>query len=125
MAVTISTASAMVGRTLAMIVFPAVSAAFIPLVVLRAKMPVVMPPLFLVVFVIIVPVIMDSLCRVFAKSVGDVAVVNGYPWSIVIMGGIPSVTPEEIVAAAEVIEVVGHSERNIETELGRSDKFRR
>jgi len=68
---------------------------------------------------------MNSVDGVFAQSVGDFAVVGGDPWSVVIGRRIPSVAPEEIVAAADIEEVVGHSHRNVKSELRRRYKFRR
>jgi hypothetical protein len=119
LAMGVSTASAMVDRALAMIVIPSV-----PIMVLRAEMPIITSIMFLVMAVIIVPVIMDFLSRIFAESVRDVAVVDRYPWSVVIGRGIPDVSAVEIVAAADIKEIVWHSHCNIETELWWSDKFR-
>jgi hypothetical protein len=127
-----STASAMIVTASAMIVtasaviVTASAAVFPPRIsVPRSEMTDLVPAIIPVIPVIIVPVMMNPVKRVSPDTVWDIAVADRQPGTVIIGGGIPDVSTMEIVTAAEIEEVVRHSDSYIKPERRRGYEFRR
>jgi hypothetical protein len=93
--------------------------------VFRTEMMHIAPVIIPVMPVIIVPVVINPLKWLSSYAVGNIAIADRKPRSVIIRGGIPDIPPVEIVTSSEIKKVVRHPDSNIKPQLWRSYKFRR
>jgi hypothetical protein len=79
----------------------------------------------LITSIIRIPIVPDSLKGVPVKHVGDVAVVNTRPRSIVVGRVVPDISPVDVVAVVIEEKIVRNTYRHVKAQFGRQDEDRR